>query len=460
MHKVFDFLSPGTGRIYFSGILGASLSSLALLCRDRGYKVGGSDTGKNGELIKKLEKNGINVFSCQSSENIEGYDVLVYSAAIPNDSPELSAARKKGLKIFSRSEFLGYIISEYRCKIGVSGTHGKSTVSGMITDVFLAENRDVTALIGAESVSLGGSLRIGNDDTVIYEACEYKRSFLDFPPLHAVVLNIETEHTDCYPTLSDAVEAYGEFIKNAKKCVLSYDDKGCRMLQSNISGKEMLLFSIHDKKADLYAENICCENGFYSFDTVYKDKKLFSVNLRVPGIHNVKNALAATAAALLSGVSHEAIKSGLEKFSGMRRRFEYIGECRGASVYDDYAHHPTEIRCTLDGAKKLGFEKIICAFQSHTYSRTAAFFKEFTEVFAEADEVIFTDIFAAREKNIYGVSGKALADATENGRYISDFGELTDYLRGKASPGTLIITMGAGRLNEVARSLTLKINNL
>ena len=456
MHNNFSFIPPKNEGIFFSGILGCSLSSLALISKRRGYKVAGSDSGENAEMTKKLKESGITVYPSQTAENLDGFDTLVYSAAVSRDSPEIKHAEEKGMKVFTRSEFLGGIISEYSEKIGVSGTHGKSTVSGMLTDILLAEERDVTALIGAESVSLDGNFRLGGGDAVIYEACEYKRSFLDFPPTLAVVLNIEKEHVDCYPTLSDAREAYLGFVKDAEKCVLSYDDAACKALGELLHRREIIYFSLSEKTADVHAENICEKNGYYSFDVIFVGNKLFSVRLSVPGIHNVKNALAATAAAILSGASAEAMEKGLRRFSGMKRRFEYVGTCGGAAVYDDYAHHPTEIKATLESALQMGFKKIICAFQPHTYSRTAAFFNEFTEAFCGADEVIFTDIYAAREKNVYGVSGKKLAEATENGIYISDFGELERYLREKAEPGVLILTLGAGRLNEVARAMTGK----
>lgn len=453
MHNNFRFIPSKIKGIFFSGILGCSLSSLAVISRLKGYNVAGSDSGENAETVKKLTEIGIKVYPSQNAENVIGFDALVYSAAVSEDSPEIRYAKINGMKIFTRAEFLGCIISEYSEKIGISGTHGKSTVSGMLADIFLAEKRDVTALIGAQSVSLDGNFRLGRGDTVIYEACEYKRSFLDFPPSLAVVLNIEKEHVDCYSTVSDATEAYFDFIKNAEKCVLNYDDTECRRLGERICEKEILYFSLSEKSADVHAENICEKNGFYSFDVIFVGNKLFSVKLSVPGIHNVKNSLAAIAASILSGVPADGMETGLCRFSGMKRRFEYVGTCGGAAVYDDYAHHPTEIKATLEGAMRMGFKKIICAFQPHTYSRTAAFFDEFTEAFYGVNEVIFTDIYAAREKNVYGVSSEMLARATENGIYISDFGELERYLREKAESGTLILTLGAGRLNEVARAL-------
>lgn len=456
MRNKFAFLPENAERIYFSGILGVSLSTLALIAAERGYTVLGSDIGDSPETLKRLTESGIKVYPTQSAENVRGFDVFVYSAAISENDPELEYARSAGMQVLTRAELLGSLISEYTNRIGISGTHGKSTVSGMLTEIFLTEKRDITALIGAESIDLCGSFRIGSGDTAVYEACEYKRSFLRFPPTLAVVLNIEREHTDCYPELSDAIEAYASFAESARAAVLCLDDEGCRMLGRALSAPKVLYYSLESSEAELYAENICCTGGYYSFDAVFKGKRLFSARLKVPGIHNVKNALAAAGAAYLSGVDPRMIGEGLSRFSGMKRRLEYIGECRGAAVYDDYAHHPTEIRASLECARTLGFKKIICAFQPHTYSRTAAFFKEFTEAFSAADTVVFTDIFAAREENTCGVSGRALAEATENGIYISALGEIKEYLEKRAEPGTLIITMGAGRLNAVAKALTAK----
>ncbi len=456
MQNKFDFLSEGAEKIYFSGILGSSLSSLARLTAKRGYTVAGSDSGESTETARRLTESGITVYSHQTAENPSGFDALVYSSAVPDTCPELVYARKTGMKIFTRAEFLGHIIKEYRHRIGVSGTHGKSTASGMLAEAFSAGKRDITALIGADGENFPGGLRTGNGDTVIYEACEYKRSFLSLSPSLAVVLNVEREHTDCYPELSDAVTAYAEFAESASVAVLNYDDYGCQTLGKCLKNPKKAWFSVTNPNAELYAENICCADGFYSFNVCIKGEEPFSVCLRVPGIHNVQNALAAAGAAYFSGVSAEKIREGLMRFSGMRRRLEYIGECRGAAVYDDYAHHPTEIRSSLDCVRKFGFKKVICAFQPHTYSRTAAFFNEFAEALGKADEAVITDIFAARESDSLGMSGRRLAEAVKNGVYISDFGEITEYLYGKACPETLIITMGAGRLNTVAKELTAK----
>ena len=458
MQNRLNFISPRISKIYFSGVLGASLSSLALIAQKKGYTVSGSDTGENEKMREKFRKKGITVHKEHVAENVKGYEALVYSAAIPSDSPEIVEARKRGAKILTRAEFLGGIISEYKHRIGVSGTHGKSTVSGMLSEIFLKDGRDVTALIGAESKSFDGNYRLGESDTVIYEACEYKRSFLDFPPSLAVVTNIEREHVDCYPTLSEALSAYREFVKKADTCVLNYGDEGCRRLGELFDGKK-IFYSLDEKNADVYAENIRQVKGNYSFDLFFSKEKHVPVTLSVPGKHNVMNALAAASAALCYGVSSDAVKRGLEGFRGMKRRMEYVGSYNGADVYDDYAHHPTEIKAALDGVKNFGYKNIICVFQPHTYSRTAAFFEDFTQAFSVADEVIFADVFAAREENVYGVSSEALAKATKNGKYISDFSDIENYLRQRANDGVLILTLGAGRLNEVAAMLVNDCKN-
>ena len=423
------------------------MSSLAVISALRGYTVAGSDTCAQKRYADLLSENGIKITHYHDIWNTVGYDVLVRTSAISDDNPDVITAKRAGIPVISRSEFMGGILSEYEKRTGVAGTHGKSTASGMLASVFDSSS----ALIGAQSLSLGGSFRIGDNGHVIYEACEYKKAFLDMKPTEALILNIEREHTDCYKTVTDAINAYREFISEAKRCVLFADDKNVMKLIPYAEG--VVLFSLCDPKADLYAENICEKHGFYSFDAVWKGKTVFSATLKVSGIHNLKNALAVSAVALSNGVSPDKIKSGLEAFIGMRRRLEKVGVLNGADVYDDYAHHPTEIKSTLRALRDMGYKKIICAFQPHTFSRTASLFEEFTAAFDDADEVAFADIFAARERNTYGITSRELADATQNGIYVPSYDGIFSYLALRAEDGAALVTLGAGELDTVAERL-------
>lgn len=443
-----------TKNIFFSGICGISMSSLAVIAAESGHSVRGSDTGCNSEAMDELRRHGIEVIPYHSAESIDSScDEFVYTAAISADNPELAEARRRGIPCCTRAEYLGRLISGYSERIGVSGTHGKSTVCGMISTVFSGCGVDCTSLIGARTVSEGRAYRIGRSSTVIFEACEYKRSFLSLDPTVALVLNIEKDHTDCYGNIEDAVQAYGKYIKNARRCVLSYDDKNVSLIRNNAGVESPFLFSLSDPCADMHAENISERGGFYTFDGFIGKEKAFTLTLSVPGLHNVKNALAALSAAYVCGLDINRAAAALSRFRGMKRRFEYIGNCGGAQVYDDYAHHPTEIKSALKAARGMGFDKVICAFQPHTYSRTAALYDEFLTAFSDADKVIFAEIFAAREKNDLGISSKSLAEGIPNAVYIPDFSDIERYMRSLAEPGTLLLTMGAGELDTVARRL-------
>ena len=423
------------------------MSSLALISAMRGYTVSGSDVCAKKRCAELLARNGIKMTHYHDIWNTVGYDVLVRTGAVSKDNPDVVTAHRAGIPVYTRSEFMGGMLSEYEKRTGVAGTHGKSTVSGMLASIFDTS----TVLIGAEALALGSSFRIGDNGHVIYEACEYKKAFLDMKPTEALILNIEREHTDCYKTVSDAVNAYKGFISEAKSCILFADDKNVMKLAPYAEG--VVLFSLCDPKADLYAENICENKGFYSFDAVWKGKTVFTATLRVSGIHNLKNALAASAVALSNGIAPNKIKSGVEAFTGMKRRLEKLGVLNGADVYDDYAHHPTEIKSTLSALRKTGYAKIFCAFQPHTFSRTASLFDEFTTAFGDTDEVAFADIFAARERNLYGVNSRELANATPNGVYIPSYDGIFSYLASRAGEGTALVTLGAGELDAVGERL-------
>ena len=438
-------------RIFFSGICGISVSSLALLSKEAGCLIMGSDIGNNPQAIRELNENGIKVIQKHSSENVHGSDIFVHTSAVTENNPELVEAKRLGLPTYTRAEFMQMLMSEYGNRIGISGTHGKSTVSGMLTHIISMCGCDCTALIGARFAESGKAYRLGKSDTVIFEACEYKRSFLNFRPTVATVLNIEKDHTDCYQSLEDSVEAFKEYAKKAKICVLNYDDLSVRKLK-DITSKPFF-FSSNNEKADIYMHDLKETGGLHSFVAVTKKGESAEVKLSVPGIHNAVNALAAVATAYALGYPLDKCASAVSSFRGMKRRFEHIGSCGDAEVYDDYAHHPTEIKTALDTARRMEFSKIVCAFQPHTYSRTKDLFDEFIKAFEYADEVFIADIYAAREKNTFGVTSKMLADSINGAEYVPELEEMADKLRKFRDRGTVILTIGAGELDRVAEKV-------
>lgn len=439
-------------RVFFCGIGGASMSAIAVMMKKLGFEVMGSDAAPKESIILLCRENKIPLFFSHCAENVDGCDAFVYTAAISESNVELKRAREIGLTVLKRSELLGLIIKQFKGSVAVAGTHGKSTVTNMIYEIMIACGKSPFLLAGAPSCSLGRAYAIGRDDEIIFEACEYGRSFLDFYPKTAVILNIEREHTDIYPTLADAEEAFFEFSSRCDTVILNYDCAPCQALGKRLvaMGKKVRFFSLHRTRGAFYPENLTENNVFFTFDA----GKIKGIAPAVSGLHNVANTLSAILTCIQLGCKDtERIRKGVSAFKGIKRRFEYIGSYHGADIYDDYAHHPTEIKATLDMARKLGYKRIICAFQPHTYSRTYAFFDDFTKAFEGIDEVIFADIYAAREKNTYGVSEIALAKATRNGKYIGKKSEILKYIALASSPQTLILTMGAGELDEVAYEL-------
>lgn len=455
MLTMLNFLPEKQNKIFFCGMAGASMSALAALTVSCGRTALGSDVSPTEEAIRLFSERGITLYKEHKESNVFGCDALVYSAAVRYDNPELLYARKHNIPIYTRSRYLGLIASGFPISVAVAGTHGKSTVTHMLACASEQAGASPTVLAGARAVSDGSAYRLGTGETFICEACEYNRSFLDVTPTLAVILNVEREHTDTYPTLASAEDAYFEFAKKSKVCILSHDCPSCKRIEKRLRavGVTTFSFSLYNRKADAYCEAVEPVTAKTSVTAKIFGETL-TFTLRLVGEHNAANALATLLCAKALGYSKSAAKAGLEAFKGIKRRLEYIGTANGADVYDDYAHHPTEIRATLKAVKQLGYERIICAFQPHTYSRTSEFFDGFAKAFDGCCEVIFADIYAAREKNVYGVTSKALAAATPNGIYLKNSDDIKSRLLQKAEKGTLILTMGAGRMNEIAYALT------
>ena len=442
-------------RLFFVGIGGISMSSIAFVFKSKGYEVSGSDRAES-DMTRKLAAAGIRVYRGHSAENVAGADAVIYTGAVNEQNPEIAEAKRRGLPIIYRADALGYMMKKYKTRIGVSGSHGKSTCTAMISHILIASGKDPTVMCGAETAEMGGAYRVGAREDFVFEACEYKDSFLGFFPTVSVVLNIDLDHTDYFTGGLEQIKAsfrkYAKIALGAENgiVVANADDENT---VSALAGLPLVTFGIKNA-ADFAARNICYEGGYAEFD-IYAHGTLFChTRLSVPGEHNIYNALAAAASAAHAGVDADDIAAYLADFAGLSRRFERKGSVDGAEVYVDYAHHPRELRAAVAAARRLCRGRLLCVFEPHTYSRTASLFEEFASSFGEADKIYFTDIYAAREVNTYGVSSRALAAATNGGEYAGSYGEAAEKLRAEARAGDIILILGAGTVTETADLLT------
>lgn len=450
-------LAPGS-HIHMIGIGGISMSAIANMLLSLGFTVSGSDRTKTN-LTDKLEKLGVTVYEGQKADNIKSPKLVCYTAAIAKDDPELVCAIEKGIPCLERAELLGQLMTMYRYPLAIAGTHGKTTTTSMLSLIILAANLDPTILVGGELPQIDGNYRIGGRDYLVCEACEYVESFLNFRPFLSIITNIEADHLDYFGNLSNIITSFGKFARLNSPLgyiIVCSDDKNTNTVVQNIE-TSVKKYAINDKSADFVATCIKVnENRGNSFEILYEGEPFISVDMQVAGQHNVLNALAATAAAYCLGIDKNAIKEGLESFTGTKRRFEKLGEVQGITVIDDYAHHPTEIEATLRTAKLQGYNNVWCIFQPHTYSRTYNLFNEFVEVLPLADKLIIADVYSAREKYDGKVHSCDLAAAIDKAVYMNDFGAIERYILKNAKPGDLVMTVGAGDVFKIGKSL---VNN-
>ena len=454
MKNTDRFILPeGADSVFFIGICGISMSSLASITHKHGIKVGGSDTN-DGEMAAKLRNEGIEIFIGHSAKNLVGYDAVVYTAAISPDNPEMVYARENGLPCINRADYLGSLMTAYTNRIGVAGMHGKSSVTGMIAHVFIDNGREPTVLNGAKTAELGGgAYRIGDRDGFIFEACEYKDSFLSFHPDTAVLLNLEMDHVDYFHSLDQIKQSFAKYADKAHTVVACGNDSNLMDSLKNYKGR-LITYGVNDDTLDFYGYDIKeNEYGYDTFKIAYKGDEICSVELSVPGEHNVVNAIAAIAVGVLHGIDAKNAAKSMLTFKGVNRRNEYKGERNGIVIYDDYAHHPSEIKASLHGLKKLCRGKLWCVYQPHTYSRTAGLFDEFCQSFGEADRVIFAEIYAAREQNTFGISSKDLADRVDGALFFETFEKIAEYINNNANEGDLVVSMGAGDVFKVHQLL-------
>ena len=437
--------------IFFIGIGGISMSALAELSIHAGFRVGGSDNTQTA-TIEALKAGGAEVFFGHDAAHVKDYDAVVYTVAIQPQNPEYLAAKADGKPTISRADYLGYLMTAFQTRIGIAGMHGKTTCTAMCAKI-LKHAVDPTVFCGAALPVLDNHpYRIGQSrEHFLFEACEYMDSFLDFYPSLAVVLNIALDHVDYFESMEQIRDSFRRYAERAGEdglLLYNADDPECLRTFASFRYPK-LTFGIHSK-ADFTAREITFDQGTTSFDFCRGDQTLCRISLPAMGAHSVYNALAAASAALLSGVSLPDIQSALSDFEGASRRMQYKGRLpSGAVLYDDYAHHPDEIKATLTGVRQMGFSRILCAYQPHTYSRTAGLLREFSEAFSDADVVFFTDIFAAREQNTFGITSKDLAGLTPRASYCPSFPVLAEAIRSIARDGDLVIVMGAGDINRV-----------
>lgn len=443
--------------IHFIGIGGISMSGLAHVALSKGYKVTGSDRMKS-DITARLEAEGAVVFEGHDAKNVGDADLVVHTAAVKDDNPEMIAARERGIRLIDRAEFLGALMKEYHHAVGVAGTHGKTTTTSMLAHALIGAGVDPTISIGGELDLIGGNIHCGTSDLFVTESCEYTNSFLKFFPTIALITNIEEDHLDFFTGIEmirDSFRQFAELTRGVGNVVAYGEDENIKLALKD-SDLDIITYGMSDSN-DYYAKNVVYHAGYPSFDVYKKGEKLCSVSLNVPGDHNILNALAAIAVCELCGVDAAAAAKGLETFKGTHRRFEKKGFVNGAVVIDDYAHHPTEIRATLKAAKAFPHKRIICVFQPHTYSRTRTLWDEFLTAFDDTDELIITHIYAAREKpdGVTTAEGlaKAIAERGKNVKYMDDFGEIEEYIKKDAQEGDIVFTMGAGDVTNIGSAV-------
>ena len=449
----FDKFMKSGMRGHLIGIGGVSMSPLAEVLRDMGIHISGSDVSEN-ENVKHLRELNIDIKIGHRASNLPAdAQFVIFTAAVHDDNPEIREAKARGLKLYGRAEAWGTIMKAYKNALCISGTHGKTTTTSMCTHIMLASDKDPTVMIGGTLPILHANHRVGRGDTIIMEACEYQDSFLEFSPTITTILDIEADHLDYFSDIEQIKSSFRRFAELTPEdgtVVVNLDDKESMSAVDGIDRK-IITFGLSDR-ADVYARKIRQVGVRSEFDIYCPGKKLTDVTLHVPGLHNVKNALAATASCIPLGVSANAVKYGLAGFAGAGRRFEFKGKFNGADLYDDYAHHPGELKALLDTVSSLGYERVILVFQPHTYSRTKALFNDFIRQLKRPDVLYLAEIYAARESK-RDISSRDLQEKIPGSIFSDDFDELVQMLKNAVRPGDIILTVGAGNVYKIGEKL-------
>ena len=446
-------------KIHMIGIGGVSMSGIAEIIKKWGFEVTGSNNVEN-ENTRKLEAEGIKVIIGHFPENVKNSDLVVYTAAIKDDNPELLSAKQLGIPAIERSDFFGEITRCFKNTVTIAGTHGKSTTTSMVSLCFIEEGLDPSIQVGGDLSQINGNYKVGSSENFVIESCEYVESFLKFSPKSEIILNIDNDHLDYYKNFENIKNAFIKYVKLLPDngiLVVNGDDKNCLELPKYTHAKS-LTYGITNKNVDFFAVNIVFDDdGFAEFDVYSHDKFYERIKLHVPGMHNVLNALGCIALCNEYGLSKENIKKALLKFSGIGRRFEYKGKVNGASIYDDYGHHPTEIIATSKALMNKKYNKSWVVFQPHTYSRTKLLMDDFAKALLNFDNIILLDIYAARENNTYNVSSEDLVNKIKllgkDAIYMPNFEECIKFLKANVETNDIVLTQGAGTVTNIASML-------
>ncbi len=445
------YLKPGK-RVHLIGIGGVSMRPLGLVLQGMGLTVTGSDMNSSVSTDELIAK-GIQVYIGHRQENIRGADCIIRTAAAHNDNPEIAAARVAGIPVFERAQAWGVIMQAYKNAVCVAGTHGKTTTTSMVTHILMEANVDPTVMIGGYLPLLRAGHRVGKGDTIILESCEYCDSFLNFFPTLSVILNIEADHLDYFKDLADIQKSFRKFAQLSSGGILANGDDP-HVLEA-LKGLDYVSFGLNPNNR-VHGENI---HPDWRHLDVYCDGVFYThLDLNVLGRHNALNAIGAAGAAWMLGIPGEAVTRGLAAFSGAERRMQYKGTYRGADIYDDYAHHPDELAATIDAVATMHYDRVILAFQPHTYTRTKALFSDFVRQLKRVDKVVLAEIYAARERNTVGISSKDLADQIPGAVYCETLPEVTSYLGSVARKGDVILTVGAGDIYRAGEALLKDTN--
>ena len=438
-------------RIHFIGIGGSGMCPLAEILHSQGHNLTGSDNNES-DTLKRIRNLGIPVTMGQKEENVEGADMVVYTAALLPDNPELVAAKESGIPTFERSKLFGYFTRKYDNCVGVCGTHGKTTVTSMLTHILIDNEFDPSAVIGGRLPLTGTNGRVGQSDILVCEACEYKDTFLDLTPDISVILNVDRDHMEYFKTLENLEASFRKFADMSTKCVIyNGDDKNTIDSIAGVEGKNMISFGKNDD-CTYVAKNISFINGAFPCYDVYKGEELLGrIELSVPGEHNTLNSLAAIVTAMYLGASFQQCQKSVATFKGAGRRFEFLGQYNGADIVDDYAHHPAELEVTLTAAKQMGYKRVWAVFQPFTFSRTKMHLDAFAKALSIADKVVMTEIMGSREINTYGITTQDLADEIPGSVWFDTFPKVADYLKENITEGDLVLTLGCGDVYKIAK---------
>ena len=444
--KITEYLTPGH-HVHLVGIGGVSMRPLGLVLKGMGMEVTGSDMNASVSTDELIGQ-GIPVAIGHRAENIEGADCIIRTAAAHNDNPEIAAARAAGIPVFERAQAWGEIMKSYRNAICISGTHGKTTTTSMMTHILMEADMDPTVMIGGYLPLLHAGHRVGHGDTIVLESCEYCDSFLNFFPTLAIVLNVEADHLDYFKDLADIQKSFHKFASLATFGVVANGDDP-HTVQA-MEGIDYVSFGLGEGNR-IHAANM--HPDWRHFDVICDGKFYCHLDMGVLGRHNAMNALAASAAAWMMGIPGETVSRGIQSFHGAGRRMEFKGKFNGADVYDDYAHHPDELRATLEAVRSMGYKRVVLAFQPHTYSRTKALFDDFVRELKKSDVVVLAEIYAARERNTIGISSAQLAEQIPGAVYCETLPDVTAYLRENVREGDIVVTMGAGDIFRAGEAL-------